>query len=87
MSPVSHMKHFFHFQLKKFENANKILRKCLFQILLLRSRLLVDDSDSVWEFLSEKVSDRKIIDIILDNAGFELFADLCLAGTIFINIQ
>ena len=62
--------------------------KCLFQILLLRSRLLVDDSDSVWQFLSEKDrSDLKIIDIILDNAGFELFADLCLAGIFIINIQ
>ena len=70
----------------------KLCVNVVFQILLLRSRLLVDDSDSVWQFLSEKVADPKVadpkvVDIILDNAGFELFADLCLAGTIFINIQ
>ena len=54
----------------------------IFQILLLRNRLLVDDSEPVWDFLSEQknLSESKIVDLVMDNAGFELFADLCLAG-------
>lgn len=48
--------------------------------------MLVDDSETVWDFLSGQKSETKIVDLILDNAGFELFADLCLAGYFFIAI-
>ena len=50
------------------------------QILLLRKQLLIDDSEAVWDYLSEQKAANKIVDLVMDNAGFELFADLCLAG-------
>jgi hypothetical protein len=39
----------------------------MFQILLLRSQLLIDDSDAVWNFLSEQKSGTKIIDLVQTN--------------------
>eukprot|EP00898_Chlorokybus_atmophyticus_P005673 jgi/Chlat1/6106/Chrsp40S09029 len=46
--------------------------------------LLWDDSDRVWDALIklQKTSGPKRVDIIVDNAGFELFTDLCLADFI-----
>mmetsp|Transcript_14082 Transcript_14082/g.44810 ORF Transcript_14082/g.44810 Transcript_14082/m.44810 type:complete len:248 (+) Transcript_14082:858-1601(+) len=44
------------------------------------SNLLWDDSDKVWANLAAaRGAGGKRCDIIVDNAGFELFADLCLA--------
>ena len=50
------------------------------QIKLLKNRILVDHTQHVWQTLSDcdqKAATR--IDFVLDNAGFELFTDLCLA--------
>ena len=49
----------------------------------LRTNLLADHSDALWELLKivvmpkEESSGR--IDFVLDNVGFEIVADLCLA--------
>ena len=43
--------------------------------------ILVNNLDFVWNLLQKKDSnDINIIDIIFDNAGYELFTDLCLAA-------
>ncbi len=39
--------------------------------------LLADDSDAVWAAI--EASDGKQMDLVVDNAGFELITDLCLA--------
>lgn len=41
--------------------------------------VLVDDSDKIWEVLSEADEQNKVVDIVLDNAAYELFTDFCLA--------
>ncbi|CAK9803850.1 Damage-control phosphatase ARMT1 [Anthophora quadrimaculata] len=41
--------------------------------------ILVNNSDIVWNLLRKKKSNTDIVDMILDNAGYELFTDLCLA--------
>ncbi|GFN82912.1 chromosome 6 open reading frame 211 [Plakobranchus ocellatus] len=49
---------------------------------VLKHKLLIDESDAVYQIL-RKVFDTKgkpaQVDIVLDNAGFELVTDLCLA--------
>ncbi len=47
----------------------------------LQPYILRDDGNDVWEHLSQvqNPDKGKRIDIILDNAGFELFTDLCFA--------
>lgn len=45
---------------------------------MLDSFILSDHSRTVWNLASE-VSVKNTIDIVLDNAGYELFTDLCLA--------
>ena len=47
------------------------------QIDEFESRLLVDDSKKVIEII--KLGENMLIDIIMDNAGFEMLSDLCLA--------
>lgn len=47
------------------------------QVNKLRQFILRDDLDQVWQHLSSKSPSR--VDIVLDNAGFELITDLCLA--------
>ena len=44
--------------------------------------LLVNDTQMIWDLLSKpnKTSETIIVDIVLDNAGYELIADLCLAS-------
>lgn len=51
------------------------------QVDALDKNILVDDSDKAYAALTrEPVNGKpKILDIILDNAGFELYFDLCLA--------
>lgn len=41
--------------------------------------ILVDDSSRIAQFLCKNVKDNSIVDIVLDNSGYELFTDLCLA--------
>lgn len=47
-----------------------------------RKNIIVDDTDQVWELLLERRASGwpGEIHIVLDNAGFELLADLVLAG-------
>ena len=47
------------------------------QLPTLQPYILVNDEDKIWLYLKRNSIDR--LDIILDNAGFELFCDLCLA--------
>ena len=42
-----------------------------------KSRLLVDDSKEVIDIIN--LGEDMLIDIIMDNAGFEMLSDLCLA--------
>ena len=44
--------------------------------------LLVNDTQMIWDLLRKpnKTSETIIVDIVLDNAGYELIADLCLAS-------
>jgi len=44
----------------------------------LKSNLLTNDSVDAWKVLSNK-NQQCIVDIVMDNSGFELFTDLCLA--------
>lgn len=48
------------------------------QTAQLQPFILADHSDQLWELLSGS-HDRLRVDIVLDNAGFELFCDLCFA--------
>lgn len=44
--------------------------------------ILVDNTKEIWELLkksSESGNNNSMIDIVFDNAGYELFTDLCLA--------
>lgn len=46
----------------------------------LEKDILVDNSEFVWNLLRKKeTNSTNIVDIILDNAGYEFFTDLCLA--------
>ncbi|XP_075168029.1 damage-control phosphatase ARMT1-like [Haematobia irritans] len=46
----------------------------------LDSHILVDNSESIWKCLeSADISKPVVVDIVLDNAGFEFFTDLILA--------
>ena len=46
-------------------------------LLALDDHILVDDTDSTFDVLLR--SSRRRVDVVLDNSGFELFNDLCLA--------
>ncbi|KOC60655.1 UPF0364 protein C6orf211 like protein [Habropoda laboriosa] len=45
----------------------------------LDKNILVNNSDFVWNLLRKRNSNADIVDMIFDNAGYELFTDLCLA--------
>ncbi len=50
------------------------------RVSALERKVLIDDSLKVWERLSrENNSDEVIVDLVLDNAGFEVVSDLVLA--------
>lgn len=44
----------------------------------LRSNIIVDDSDMLWQLLVSLPEDQRDVVLVLDNAGFELVSDLCL---------
>lgn len=48
----------------------------------LEADILVDNTDFIWNCLSRgrPINGSKTVDIVLDNAGYELFTDLCLAA-------
>ncbi|XP_064603602.1 damage-control phosphatase ARMT1-like [Liolophura sinensis] len=52
------------------------------QLAMLKPHILRDDTEKLWEKLTtaQKANPGKVrLDIVLDNAGFELVTDLCLA--------
>ncbi|KAF4519307.1 hypothetical protein B566_EDAN005246, partial [Ephemera danica] len=49
------------------------------QLESLEENILVNHLDQAWEILSKASSPHKTVELVLDNAGFELFTDLCLA--------
>ncbi|KAI4498728.1 hypothetical protein M0802_006195 [Mischocyttarus mexicanus] len=50
------------------------------QLPALYSDILDDATDFAWKILSkQKEHDSNIVDMVLDNAGYELFTDICLA--------
>lgn len=52
------------------------------QLKDLKARILVDNTSEVWDVLKtiNRGTDHEVhIDFVLDNSGFEVFADLCLA--------
>ena len=52
------------------------------QLSLLKQNILVDDLPNVWKYFLNTLSVKPQglqIHIVLDNAGFELFTDLCMA--------
>lgn len=49
------------------------------QLTRLKDNILVNHWQEAWNILEEKQDTNQIVDIVMDNAGFELFSDLCLA--------
>ena len=43
---------------------------------VLQGNILTDSKEEAWQYLVNKTG---IVDIVMDNSGFELFTDLCLA--------
>lgn len=58
---------------------NKDQSSTLFDIGGLDTDLLADDSDKIWSAVADENADSRIVDIIFDNAGYEVFSDLCVA--------
>lgn len=51
----------------------------MFNVEQLDRDLLADDSERIWSAISDDNTNSKIVDIIFDNSGYEVFSDLCLA--------
>lgn len=49
------------------------------QLKELEPFILIDDVDQVWDLLQKVKDGSRRVDFVLDNAGFELVSDLCLA--------
>lgn len=45
-----------------------------------KEKILVDNTDAAWQFLSSREGKTGEVHMVLDNAGFELLTDLVLAG-------
>lgn len=58
---------------------NKDHSSTLFDVSKLNDDLLADDSERIWSAVADENANSTIIDIIFDNAGYEVFSDLCLA--------
>lgn len=64
---------------EQHKQTSKDTKESLIQKLRsLDSFILVNDLSFVWDALNAK-TDASVIDFVLDNAGMELFGDLCLA--------
>ncbi|XP_070576604.1 damage-control phosphatase ARMT1-like [Ptychodera flava] len=61
------------------ENSQKV--SPLAHLQQMKSKILVDGTPQLWQTLQDSRKDAKPVrvDIVLDNAGFELFGDLCFA--------
>jgi len=46
----------------------------------LNQNIVVNDWEIVWDIVNKKMKENDNIHIVLDNAGYELFTDLCLAA-------
>ncbi len=46
------------------------------------SKILIDDGEAIWHFLSTTQRPSKTVVFIMDNAGFELVCDLLLADAL-----
>jgi len=46
----------------------------------LNQNIVVNDWEIVWDIVNKKMKENDIIHIVLDNAGYELFTDLCFAA-------
>lgn len=47
---------------------------------LLNGNVVVNDSEIIWDIVNKTMKENDDIHIVLDNAGYELFTDLCLAA-------
>lgn len=57
-----------------------------FEILTeLEPNIISDHSEEIWAAVADLDSPSQIIDIVFDNAGYELFTDLCIADFIISN--
>ncbi|KRT84114.1 hypothetical protein AMK59_549, partial [Oryctes borbonicus] len=50
----------------------------------LNANILSDDSEEIWNTIVES-NGSNIVDIVLDNAGYELYTDLCIADFLITN--
>eukprot|EP00038_Savillea_parva_P014300 m.215158 g.215158 ORF g.215158 m.215158 type:complete len:443 (+) comp27639_c0_seq1:80-1408(+) len=60
------------------EALRKMQSRSQAQLDELQPHVLCDDTDTVWTTVTQRCKGARI-DIVLDNAGYELFTDLCLA--------
>ena len=63
-----------------FENSQK--HSPVKSLEKLESNILIDDTENIWNFLNQLKNEKECplkIGIILDNAGYEVITDLCLA--------
>lgn len=59
---------------------NSQLSDPLDNLKILRPNILVNETNQLWQYFQQKENNNKSnkIAVVLDNAGFELFTDLCL---------
>lgn len=48
-------------------------------IMKLETNLLCDHSEDAWQNVTESSASSQLVDFVLDNVGYEMFADFCLA--------
>lgn len=69
-----------------FENSQKL--SPVKSLKTLESNVLIDDTDDIWNMLKQLKNEKKYplkIDIILDNAGYEVLTDFCLAEFLLVS--